>query len=185
MIKDVPYFQLYAANFLSNRQFKLMSLDERGILISIYMDCWVNLSVPIEPVELAKCLGFSEQEASRALTTRVKSFLLEKEGSYISPELEGYREKFMEGRRKQSEGGKQGARRKKEKAMGKIEEVEGIPEGQLKGQPKGSLIQIKSNSLKSNQLIDKEVMSEENMKWLEDYKNAPDVAVAYLKASKG
>jgi len=181
MIKDVPYFQLYAANFLSNRQFKLMSLDERGILISIYMECWVNLSVPKEPVELAKCLGYSEQEASRALTTRVKSFLLEKEGNYVSPELEGYREKFMEARRRQSEGGKDGAKRKKEKSMGRVKEVAGIPEGQ----PKGSLLQIKSNSLKSNQLLEKEVMSDENMRWLEDYVNAPDVAVSYLKASKG
>jgi uncharacterized protein YdaU (DUF1376 family) len=181
MIKDVPYFQLYAANFLSNRQFKLMSLDERGILISIYMECWVNLSVPIEPAELAKCLGFSQQEASRALTTQVKSFLIEKEGSYISPELEGYREKFMEGRRKQSEGGKQGAKRKKEKAMGKIEEVEGIPEGQ----PKGSLIQIKSNQIKSNQLLKEGAMSNEIMKWVEEYTNAPDISVTYLSASKG
>jgi hypothetical protein len=181
MIKDVPYFQLYAANFLSNRQFKLMSLDERGILISIYMECWVNLSVPTEPVELAKCLSFSEQEVLKALTNRVKSFLLEKEGNYISPELEGYREKFMEARRRQSEGGKDGAKRKKEKAMGRIEEVEGIPEGQ----PKGSLIQIKSNSFNSNQLLKKDVMSDENMKWLEEYTKTPDVTVSYLKASKG
>lgn len=184
MIKDVPYFQLYAANFLSNRQFKLMSLDERGILISIYMECWVNLSIPVASAELAKCLGFTEQEVLKALTARVKSFLVEKEGNFISPELEGYREKFMEGRRKQSEGGKQGAKRKKEKSMGKIEEVEGMPEGQPKGEPKGSLIQIKSNSSNSNQLIGKDVTSVSNKTWLDDYDNSLD-ANEYLKASRG
>jgi len=180
MIKDVPYFQLYAANFLSNRQFKLMNLDERGILISIYMECWVNKSIPIESAELAKCLSFSEQEVLKSLSSRVKSFLLEQDGNYISPELEGYREKFMEGRRKQSEGGKDGARRKKEKSMREVKEAEGIP----KGQPKGSLIQINSTSISSNQFTNKDVMTEEQKAWVEDYKNSPD-APSYLKASRG
>ena len=181
MIKDVPYFQLYAANFLANREFRLMSLDERGLLISIYVECWVNSNVPVNPAELAKCLGFSELDVSKAFTNRIKSFLVEKEGNYIAPELEGYREKFMDGRRKQSEGGKAGARKKKEKFLGKVDEVEGAPEGQ----PKGSLNQINSNSIKSNQFLRKDVMTEENKKWVDDYESSPDASIAYLKASRG
>ena len=180
MIKDVPYFQLYAANFLANREFRLMSLDERGLLISIYVECWVNNNVPVNQAELAKCLGFSELDVSKALTNRIKSFLVEKEGNYISPELEGYREKFIEGRRKQSEGGKAGARKKKEKLLGWVGEAEGVPEGQ----PKGSLIQVNSSSINSNQLLNKEFASEEIQSWIDDYDGAPE-AVAYFKASRG
>ena len=34
MIKDVPYFPFYAANIMSSRSFRLMSLKERGLLIA-------------------------------------------------------------------------------------------------------------------------------------------------------
>lgn len=181
MIKDVPYFQLYAANFLANREFRLMSLNERGLLISIYVECWVNINVPVKSIELAKCLGFLESDVLNAFTNRVKSFLIEKEGNYISPELEGYREKFREGRRKQSEGGKVGAMKKKEKCLGKVEGVEGAPEGRLKG----SLNQLNLNSFKSNQFVEKGDMTDEDKKWLDDYENSPDTSIAYLKASRG
>ena len=181
MIKDVPYFQLYAANFLAKREYKLMGIEERGLFISIYMECWVNLSVPADPEELAKYLGFSSDQIKNGLTKRVMSFLIQIDGNLIAPELEGYRENFFAQRKKQSEGGKDGARKKKEKNLGRAEEIQGTPEGQ----PKGSLIHIKSNSLNSNQLIKKGEMSEENRAWVNDYENAPDISSDYLIASKG
>ena len=177
MIKDVPYFQFYAANFMANREFRLMTLGERGLLISIYVECWVNKNVPIGSAELAKCLGYSELDISNTFTSRVKSFLIEKQSNFISPELEGYREKFMEGRRKQSEGGKAGARKKKEKILTRVNDVE--------GQPKGSLNQFNSNSFNSNQLIKEDFMTDENKQWLEAYEHAPDPSISYLRASRG
>lgn len=181
MTKDVPYFQLYAANFLANREFRLMSLRERGLLISIYMECWVNRSVPSLPGELAKCLSFSEAEVLDALTFRVKSFLLDREGNFICPELEGYHERFMERRKKQSEGGKDGAKRKKEKYLGGVNKAEGLPEGQ----PKGSLNQINSYSFISNQLVGKSLMSDENKAWVNDFENGSDTPDVYSSASRG
>jgi hypothetical protein len=109
------------------------------------------------------------------------SFLIQIEGNLIAPELEGYRENFFAQRKKQSEGGKDGARKKKEKNLGRAEKVQGIPEGE----PEGSLIHIKSNSFNSNQLIKKGVMSEENKAWVNDYVNTPDLSIDYLRTSKG
>ena len=181
MIKDVPYFQLFAANFLAKREYKLMGIDERGLFISIYMECWVNRSVPADPEELAKYLGFTCDQIKNGLTKRVMSFLIKADGNLIAPELEGYREDFYERRKKQSAGGKDGARKKKEKNLGNTEEVQGTPGGQ----PKGSLIHIKSNSFNSNQLIKEEVMSKENKAWLDDYEKTSDTFNDYLKASGG
>jgi len=53
-----------------------------------------------------------------------------------------------------------------------------------KGQPKGSLIQINSNSFKSNQILKNEVMTDEHKAWVQDFENSPDVT-SYLKASRG
>ena len=182
MIKDVPYFPLYAANILASRPFRVMTLEGRGLWITLMMECWVNGGVPSDLREMAKFLGLSAEEVSRA-DAALDTFSLDKESSQIfSQELEGQRQKFLSSREGKSKGGKLGAERKKEKLRHKqLGDPQGIPEGK----PKGSLIHIKSNSLNSNQLIKKEVMSEENKAWVNDYENTPDVSNDYQRASRG
>ena len=182
MIKDVPYFPLYAANILASKSFRLMNLEQRGLWITIQMECWVNGSVPSDLPSIAKYLGISLEEAKRCLTNIQKAFLDHREGVLISPELEGYRKIYLEKRLKQSVGGKEGANRKKaKKQLLEQEPSQGIP----KGQPKGSLSYINSSSVNSNQFINKEVMSEENKAWVKDLEDAPDISNDYLRASRG
>ena len=181
MIRDVPYFPLFAANILASRPFRVMTLEERGLWITLMMECWVNGSVPSDLREMSKFLGLSAEEVSRVATV-LQTFSLDKENSQIfSKELEGQREQYLISREGKSKGGKLGAERKKEKLRQKqLGDPQVIPEGE----PKGSLIHIKSNSFNSNQITKKGVMSEENKAWVNDYENAPDLSNDYLRSSK-
>lgn len=189
MIKDVPYFPLYCANILASRPFKLMTLEQRGLWITIMMECWVNGSVPSDMPSLSKCLGVPLEDIERSLTQIQFAFLERKGGELISPELEGYREKYMETRKKQSDGGKKGAEIKKAKneVLGQ-EKTQGIPKGQPEGEPEGSLVQLSSNSvtstsINSTSLLGKESIS--NAQWLEDYDKTSVAPIDYRKASRG
>jgi hypothetical protein len=182
MIKDVPYFPLYAANILASKSFRLMTLEQRGLWITIQMECWVNGSVPSDLFSIAKYLGIPLEEIKRSLTSIQMVFLENRGDTLISPELEAQRQKFLDGRIKQSLGGKDGANRKKaKKQLLEKEKLEGIP----KGEPEGSLSYINSSSINSNQLINKEFMSEENKAWVKELEDAPDISNAYYKASRG
>lgn len=187
VMKDVPYFPLYAANLLASTPFRMMSIEERGLWITIQMECWVNGSVPAEPKDLAKFLRITDDEVQRSYTQRQQSFL-EKIGNELkSPELELQRKEYMDRREKQRLGGIHGAKRKAEKERQKqakeVIAMQGQPQGIPEGQPKGSLDYVKSNLIKSNQLVRSEAIDEYKA-WVEVYDNAPD-AFAYLKASKG
>jgi len=177
MIKDVPYFPFYAANMMSNRSFRLMSLKERGLLITILMECWVNGSVPSDLSDMAKILGLTVDDVKFAFTNRQLTFFHKEEGQFISKELEGYRQNYLDMREKQRLGGLKGAKNKKDKNAR-------LPKGQPQGEPEGSLSQISSNSFNSNQLLKQELMNNEIKSWVDDYERAPE-AISYLKASRG
>jgi len=177
MIKDVPYFPFYAANIMSSRSFRLMSLKERGLLITMMMECWINGSVPSDFADMAKILGLTVDDVKFAFTNRQLTFFHTEEGQLISKELEGYRQNYLDMREKQRLGGLKGAKNKKDKNAR-------LPKGQPQGEPEGSLSQINSNSFNSNQLLKKEVMNEEVKAWIRDYESAPE-AISYSKASRG
>ena len=174
-MKDVPYFPLYAANFLASRPYKLMSLQQRGLWISIYMECWVNGSLPADLNETAKLLGFPALEVEQSILQLLYSFVEEVDGQLISKELEEYRQGFLDKREKQRLGGIQGAANKKAKQAARL----------LKGKPEGSLNQINSSSLNSNQLVRSNKSISENNAWIKNYENSPDASINYVRASKG
>lgn len=191
MTKSVPYFPLYAANFIASKPFRLMTIEERGLWITMQLECWVNGSVPANQNELAKYLGCSIEEIQRSFTQKQYSFL-EKIGDELkSPELEEQRKEFMERREQQRLGGIKGAKQKKEKqAVEKLIEAQGQPPAPPEGLPKGSLsyinsASIKSSSINSNQLINKKLTDEQFESWMNDAKDAPDITNDYLRASRG
>lgn len=106
-----PAYQEYAATILSDRNFRLMTLSERGLLYSMRLECWANINVPENPKELAKYLSYETSDINNALTERVKAFFLQKSGNFICPELEDYRKHLNDIKIRQSEGGKQGAKK--------------------------------------------------------------------------
>jgi len=104
-----PAYLEYAASILANKKYRLMNLTERGLLYSIRLECWENKEVPASPIDLAKYLACDVSDVKEGLTERVKSFLYEKEGLFICPELDDYRQHLAERKAKQSRGGKDGA----------------------------------------------------------------------------
>jgi hypothetical protein len=188
-MKAVPYFPLYAANFLASKPFRMMSIEERGLWITIQMECWVNGSVPSDLKDLAKYLGVSHDEVQRSFTQKQLSFLQKVGGELKSPELDEYRQDYLAVREKQRLGGIEGAERKREKerqrqakeALAMQSQSQGLPEGQ----PKGSLGYVNLDSFKSRQLVRSEIMNAENKAWVDEYDSTPDLSNSYLRSSKG
>jgi hypothetical protein len=163
---DLPWFPLYASNIVADKRYRLMSPVERFVWISILLECWPNGSVPADPVELAKYLGYSVEDVKDGLTERVLSFFKEVKGELISPQLEEYWGKQMKLRSKKSEGGKKGAKRRWDKDSNDMPQPIGVPIPQPIGRPIGSLNTIKLNTLKSNSVFKEEVIDDP---WVEEY----------------
>jgi hypothetical protein len=167
LLKPAPAFLCYASNIIADKRYRLMSLNERFVWISIYLECWPNRAVPADPDDLAKYLGYQVEEIKAGLTARVLSFFEEVRGELICPELDEYRETQRLRNLKKSEGGKKGAERKRIKAISKSGDVEVIPTGT----PKGPLIQSKPNQSNQTQSIKKEVEPIDDP-WVKEYEAA-------------
>ncbi len=106
--RDAPAFQEYAAAMLSRLTFRTMSLQERGLLYTMRLECWVNMRLPSDQINLAKVLGLPIAEVAAALPT-VMPFFKVANDFIISPELEDYRHYLEMRKYRQSQGGKRGA----------------------------------------------------------------------------
>ncbi len=173
-IRRPPAFQFYPSNVMSTIQYRAMTLAERGLMMSIQSECWVNDFVPSDNKLLAKILGYSEKEIEECLTSNVMHFFFKDNEKIICPELIAYRNKLDEKQRLQIEGGKKGALRKKEKEV-TSSYPQGIPEGSL----------IENNITENNlikhttkeQVFREEELTEENnlsehQEWIDDMNKA-------------
>lgn len=104
-----PAYQEYAATILADRNFRLMTLAERGLFFSMRLECWQNNEVPATENDLAKYLGYEFSDIQKALTPRVKAFFKLNDSSFNCPELDDYRQHLEQQKAKQSAGGKRGA----------------------------------------------------------------------------
>ena len=93
--RDAPAYQEYAATILAQLPFRTMTLQDRGLLYTMRLECWVNVRLPHNHNDLAKVLGLPVAEV-------VDGFL-------VSPELDNYRAHLIERKVKQSHGGKLGS----------------------------------------------------------------------------
>lgn len=106
--RDAPAYQEYAATMLSRLPFRTMSLQDRGLLYTMRLECWVNAQLPSNSNDLAKVLGLPIEQVVESLTA-VMPFFTVVDGFIISPELEDYRVHLAERKIKQSQGGKRGS----------------------------------------------------------------------------
>lgn len=174
--RDAPAYQEYAATMLSKIPFRLSTLEARGLLFTMRLECWVNGSLPADPQSLALVLGLPEDEVSRSLS-QISSFFQVVDGLLLCPELEDYRQHIAERRRKQSEGGKVGAakkmRNRKPSGRRSNADVEGTPEGTLQVPRQGasrSLVQSSPAQHSQDQLTGEEVNGVDD--WLANYDEA-------------
>jgi hypothetical protein len=152
-----PAFQEYAASFIASKNFRLMSLEERGLLMTMRFECWENLSVPSNRATLAKYLGLDE--ASIPLTDRVLSFFITYEQNLICPELEDYRMHIKERREKQSKGGKKGAKTTNEARASRRDTCESLDKLSLYEQSQKKSVEMNDIDNKDHQ-------------WISDYESA-------------
>lgn len=115
-MKTAPAFMFYASDAIADKRYRMMSLAERGLYLSMLCECWVNRIVPADPDAIAKWLGYPRDEIKSALTERVRFFFTQADGELTSPELERYRRELEARREKQSTGGRKGAKTKWDKA---------------------------------------------------------------------
>ena len=178
-MKPAPAFLCYASNIIADKRYRLMSPIERFVWISIYLECWPNHTVPADPDELAKYLGFAVEDVKAGLTPRVLSFFKEVNGDLICPEQEDYRETLRLRNLKKSIGGKKGAERKRYMTSIRTGNVKGTP----RGTPKGSLIQSKLNQSNQTQSIEKVLVPIDDT-WAKEYEAAEALESDFSRISE-
>ena len=168
MASPLPWFRMFAAHYLADRNFRTSSLEERGLILSMLLECWASIDIPKNPNELGQILGVPVDQVKRALTPKALSFFSERAESYHSCFLDDQRNKFLEGRKARKEGGQKGAAIKKMK--------KGAIEGEPGGQPEGSLYQFPSPQVKSFSVNQDGGLTnntlEHHKEWLSDYDKA-------------
>jgi hypothetical protein len=106
--RTAPAYQEYAATILAQLPFRTMTLQDRGLLYTMRLECWVNVRLPNNHIDLAKVLGLPVAEVASSFVA-VMPFFEVVDGFVISPELENYRAHLADRKRKQSQGGKLGS----------------------------------------------------------------------------
>ena len=176
--RKAPAYQEYAATVLANKNYRLMSLSERGLLYSMKLECWENSEIPASD-EMAKYLGCDQNEIKQAFTDRVKSFFTVSNDLLSCPELDDYRQHLDERKAKQSEGGKKGATKvnKKYKQVESInntvkEGVTGNPQVPRRGR-RESLVKLSTAKQSQEQSVEKgNIPITEIDEWIQEYESA-------------
>jgi uncharacterized protein YdaU (DUF1376 family) len=171
-LKQAPAVQIYPSDIMATKEYRLMTLEQRGLFISLYLDLWVNREAPLEISDLSRYLGYSEIDTQNAFTEHLFQFFEIRNDSIVCESHEEYMAKLVERRKKQSAGGKKGAENKRTKS--KL--VEGQPEGsrveknrvELNGKEVSRDDQIRSESI-DNDSMNYDNVPLEHKEWVEDY----------------
>lgn len=126
-----PAFQLYATDLMSKREYRLMSLAERGLLLTLMCECWVNRELPADAEELSSFIGKPVKEF---LTNWLMSFFEITEDETIRcPDIEIYRDRVLDGRNRMSAGGRKGGNTRARNAKKYAGMASKIDQATLKG----------------------------------------------------
>jgi hypothetical protein len=173
--RDPPAYQEYAAGMMARTDYRVMSLEGRGLFLTLRYECWVNRELPCDPPLLARVLGFPIQQVERALV-ELRPFFSFDAGVIRCPELDDYRAHLDERYQKQSEGGRAGAA-KTNKVRNNPATTRPPGNPRL---PRGSLVKQSSiqpnpdqsyqrEPLDVNLLNDRERQVDGHNEWLNDY----------------
>lgn len=162
--RDAPAYQEYAASMMARTEYRLMSLEGRGLLLSLRHECWVNMSMPADPSMLARVLGFPVEQIERALPEVMPFF--KRDGSEIRcPELDDYRDHLHDRRQRQAEGGRRGA------AKTNRAHATGNLAGKPAGKPRVAREVVVKNSRVQNSQSKGLERRPSNDEWISDYED--------------
>ena len=149
-----PAYQEYASEMLASVKFRAMSLETRGLLYTLRLECWANQKLPSEVGLLSKVLGI---EVTQELLVAASTFFEIVDGQITCPELDDYRVHLDDQRRRKSEGGKLGAKttNRKRRSRNKSKSTStSAGNSQVCRQGSGeSLVQLRPEKKSQNQLI--------------------------------
>jgi len=160
-MRPAPAFMEYASDMLVNTSG--MSLDERGLLISMRWRCWAHHEIPSTPELLAPLIGIAANQIQESLTAEVLGFFTptkERSDRLYCPELEDYRLGMLAKRESSRKNGAKGGRSTGER---------------LSKAPKRGAVappEMKEEKLNGNEASRAGLSREENLErreWLEDY----------------
>lgn len=114
-----PRFGFYPKDFLSDAAVLQMSLEAKGAYISLICLCWLDKSLPLDPVALAKMLHVSERKFDR-LWKEIGSRFHTKNNKLVHNRLDLERRKQAKYRKWQSLKGKAGARKRHSRGLAAV-----------------------------------------------------------------
>ena len=177
-LRPAPAFQEYASDFLAKREFRMMSLSERGLLMTMRFECWVNKFVPSDRSELAVMFGISDQDVQAYLTPRVLSFFKKVGTDLICIELEAYRQNQEATKVALSEGGRNGGKATQQKNR------------QAKASLEAKVKPLSRDELNRDEVSREELTNEgsleEHKEWLDGFENGTSTqSNLYYAQSRG
>lgn len=163
-----PAFQEYPADFLGNRDWRCLTLAQRGLLQTMRFECWTVGNVPADVNELAQCVGIGANELSEMLTAKVLRHFSKVGDVYVCDSLDKYKSYLINRREKMVEGGRKGG--KKTQSKGALSYPSSLDEAKLKPLSKAKLSEAKLSNVKpchKEDLYDLETMmeSDEEPEW--------------------
>lgn len=154
--RDAPAYQEYAANNLAQLPFRAAKLQDRGLIYTLKLECWVNRELPADPGLLAIVLGQPADEVAKSLPAALPFFKVA-DGKITCPELDAYRAHLEERHAKQSKGGKDGAeitnkklKRAKKPVDADVSGKDEYPDGYPAEYPDGVLVQSSTEQQSQN-----------------------------------
>lgn len=87
-----PAFRFYPKDFLTDNHVRVMTLDARGLYISLLAMEWLDGDLPADPEVLARMVGVDEKHFNRAWRL-VRPCFQEQNGRLTQRRLEAEREK--------------------------------------------------------------------------------------------
>jgi hypothetical protein len=165
-----------------------MSLEARGLLYTLRLECWENHRMPAELSTLSAVL---RAEISSSTFEQVLPFFETKDGWLHCPELDNYRDYLEDRRLKQSKGGKRGAektnqsRPSRKGGEGKVTGTPtGKPTGKLTGPPRVNLRALSKEQSSAVQLNTKQLSNHDKQNSRYTYETEIDQLDHDLATSK-
>ena len=159
--RNAPAYMEYAASMMARFEYRTLTLEERGLLYTLRLECWVNQNLPQEPVKLAKALGLPIESVQTLLPNIIEPFF-KKVGDFLqSPDLEDYRLTVQDTRNAQSEGGRKARQNDKLKRQAASQSSSNLDASNMNLLSKDQVNQVKEKS------VFKEDVSHEA--WINDY----------------
>jgi hypothetical protein len=69
-----PAFQLFASDLIADKRYRKATPAQRGLLLTLWCECWVNSTIPADPDELAAFIGWKIEDFKLAATNDIFSF---------------------------------------------------------------------------------------------------------------